>query len=77
MSNNNQKTNKINKNEEEVDLGSLFVIIGRGFSKIFDFIANIFTRIYKLVLVVIAHFYKRLYWYVGSIITTIITHFTN
>ena len=75
MSNNNQTTNKINKNEEEVDLGSLFVIIGRGFSKIFDFIANIFTRIYKLVLVVIAHFYKRLYWYAGSIIIGFIIGF--
>jgi len=68
MSNNHQTSNKTNNNEEEVDLGSLFVIIGRGFSKIFDFIANIFTRIYKLVLVVIVHFYKRIYWYVGSII---------
>ena len=68
MSNNNQITNKTNNNEEEVDLGSLFVIIGRGFSKIFNFIANIANKIYKLFLVVIAHFHKRIYWYVGSII---------
>lgn len=39
----NQQTNK---NEEEVDLGSLFVIIGRGFSKLFNFIGNIFKGIF-------------------------------
>ena len=32
-------------NEEEVDLGSLFVIIGRGFSNLFNFIKGIFTGI--------------------------------
>ncbi|MGY0407649.1 MAG: hypothetical protein ACWIPJ_04750 [Polaribacter sp.] len=35
-----------NKNEEEVDLGSLFVIIGRGFSKLFQFIGRIFAEIF-------------------------------
>ena len=75
MSNNNQTTKKTNNNEEELDLGSLFVIIGRGFSKIFDFIANIVTGAYKLVLVVIAHFYKRFYWYAGSIIIGFIIGF--
>ncbi|WP_439128201.1 hypothetical protein [Polaribacter sp.] len=39
----NQPTNK---NEEEVDLGSLFIIIGRGFSKLFNFIGNIFKGIF-------------------------------
>jgi hypothetical protein len=33
-------------NEEEVDLGSLFIIIGRGFSKFFNFIGNIFKGIF-------------------------------
>ena len=33
-------------NEEEVDLGSLFVIIGRGFSNLFNFIKGIFTGIF-------------------------------
>ena len=33
-------------NEEEVDLGSLFVIIGRGFSTLFNFIKGIFTGIF-------------------------------
>ncbi len=35
-----------NSNEEEVDLGSLFVIIGKGFSKFFNFIGNIFRGIF-------------------------------
>jgi len=33
-------------NEEEVDLGSLFIIIGKGFSRFFNFIGNIFKGIF-------------------------------
>lgn len=40
-------------NEEEVDLGSLFVIIGRGFSKIFNFIGSIFKGIFHLVILIL------------------------
>ncbi|ARV15530.1 ECF transporter S component [Polaribacter sp. SA4-12] len=39
-------TNQTNNKEEEVDLGSLFVIIGKGFSKFFNFIGNIFRGIF-------------------------------
>ncbi|CAL2061734.1 hypothetical protein [Tenacibaculum sp. 190524A05c] len=35
------------KDNEEVDLGSLFVVIGKGFSKLGAFIASIFDRIFK------------------------------
>ncbi|WP_298766847.1 hypothetical protein [uncultured Polaribacter sp.] len=38
-------TNNLNNNEE-VDLGSLFVIIGKGFSKLFNFIGSIFKGIF-------------------------------
>jgi hypothetical protein len=38
-------TNQQNK-EEEVDLGSLFIIIGNGFKKFFNFIGRIFTGIF-------------------------------
>lgn len=38
-------TNQPN-NEEEVDLGSLFVIIGKGFSRFFNFIGSIFKGIF-------------------------------
>lgn len=41
-----------NKNNtgEEVDLGSLFVIIGKGFSKLFNFIGNIFKGIFHFLI---------------------------
>ena len=38
-------TNQKN-NEEEVDLGSLFVIIGKGFSIFFNFIGNFFKSLF-------------------------------
>ncbi|TXD49703.1 hypothetical protein [Polaribacter sp. IC073] len=46
MLTNQQPTNSNNNNEEEVDLGSLFVIIGKGFSKLFNFIGSIFKGIF-------------------------------
>ena len=46
MSTNQQKENSKSNNEEEVDLGSLFVIIGKGFSNFFNFIGNIFKGIF-------------------------------
>jgi hypothetical protein len=42
-------TNQKN-NEEEVDLGSLFAIIGKGFSNFFNFIGNIFKGIFHAVI---------------------------
>lgn len=42
-------TNQKN-NEEEIDLGSLFVIIGRGFSSFFNFIRNIFKGLFHAVI---------------------------
>ncbi|WOC39237.1 hypothetical protein [Polaribacter sp. HL-MS24] len=36
--------------DEEVDLGSLFVIIGKGFSKIFNFIGSIFKGIFHFII---------------------------
>ena len=51
-----------NKNEEEVDLGSLFTVIGNGFKNFFNFIASIFKGIFhKLILILIffkLHFIK-------------------
>ena len=35
-----------NKNEEEVDLGSLFTVIGNGFKNFFNFIGSIFKGIF-------------------------------
>lgn len=36
-----------NVKEEEIDLGQLFILIGRGFSKFFNFIATIFKTIFR------------------------------
>lgn len=47
-------TNQPQKNnEEEVDLGSLFIIIGRGFSKFFNFIGSIFKGLFHLFILVL------------------------
>ena len=47
-------TNQTQKStEEEVDLGSLFVIIGRGFSKFFNFIGSIFTGIFHVFIIIL------------------------
>ena len=45
----NQPTNK----EEEVDLGSLFVIIGKGFTKFFNFIGSIFKGIFHFFITIL------------------------
>ena len=45
-----------NKNEEEIDLGSLFVIIGKGFSRLFNFIGNIFKGIFHIFILILIFF---------------------
>ena len=39
------------QNNEEVDLGSLFVIIGKGFSNFFNFIGNFFKDVFHLLII--------------------------
>lgn len=39
------------QNNEEVDLGSLFVIIGKGFSNFFNFIGNLFKDVFHLLII--------------------------
>ena len=48
---------------EEVDLGQLFKMIGNAFQKLFDFITLIFKSVFKVLILIIAHFYKRAKWY--------------
>ncbi len=45
----NQKKN----NEEEVDLGAVFVIIGKGFANLFNFIGNIFKGLFHFLIQVL------------------------
>tara|TARA_B110000091_G_scaffold102280_1_gene111273 strand:+ start:4669 stop:5706 length:1038 start_codon:yes stop_codon:yes gene_type:complete len=47
-------------NEEEVDLGSLFVIIGKGFSSLFNFIGNIFKGIFHFIISVLIFFKENI-----------------
>ncbi len=53
---------KQHNNEEEVDLGSLFKIIGRGFSQLLDFIVSIFKGIFHVLILTLLfarkHFVK-------------------
>jgi hypothetical protein len=58
MSTNQQpiNTNNKNNNEEEVDLGSLFVLIGKGFSNFFNFIGNIFKGFFHVLISILIFF---------------------
>ncbi|PQJ80406.1 hypothetical protein [Polaribacter porphyrae] len=46
-------TNQQNNNEEEVDLGSLFKIIGKGFTNFFNFIGSIFKSIFDFFILIL------------------------
>ena len=49
-----------NKNEEEVDLGSLFVIIGKGFKNFFNFIGSIFKGTFHFLIITLLFFKEHL-----------------
>ena len=49
-----------NNNEEEVDLGSLFVIIGKGFKNFFNFIGSIFKWIFEFVIQILLFVKKHI-----------------
>ncbi|MDA9087107.1 hypothetical protein N9K01_00920 [Polaribacter sp.] len=53
MSTNQQKESSKSNNEEEVDLGSLFVIIGKGFSNFFNFIGAIFRGFFHFLITIL------------------------
>ncbi|OBQ54924.1 hypothetical protein JJL45_03285 [Tamlana sp. s12] len=71
MSNEGQKPQQ----SEEVDLGQLFKVIGKGFERFFKFIASIFIGIYNLIIALLAHFYKRKIWYALAVIIGVIIGF--
>jgi len=48
---------------EEVDLGKLFKLIGNAFDRFFKFIASIFIGLYRVLIKLLIHFYKRKIWY--------------
>lgn len=53
-------SNQPKNNEEEVDLGSLFVIIGNGFSKFFKFIGSIFTGLFHFLIQILLFLKKNI-----------------
>lgn len=48
------------KDQEEVDLGSILVIIGKGFSNFFNFIGNIFKSIFHFVITILLFLKKNI-----------------
>lgn len=48
------------KENEEVDLGSLFIIIGKGFSKLFSFIGSIFKAIFSFLIEILLFFKENI-----------------
>ncbi|WP_405611244.1 hypothetical protein [Polaribacter sp. Asnod1-A03] len=60
---------KQNNNEEEVDLGSLFVIIGKGFSNLFNFIGSIFKGVFHSIITILVFFKKNI---IKIVIATVI-----
>ncbi|TVZ56203.1 hypothetical protein OD91_1483 [Lutibacter sp. Hel_I_33_5] len=56
-----------NKTEEEVELGSLFIIIGKGFSKFFNFIGSIFKGIFHFFIQILLFFKEHIIKFVIAI----------
>ena len=62
-------------NSEEVDLGQLFKLIGNGFDRFFNFIANIFKNIFLAIIWVILIIKKRIIYLVLAAIIGFLTGF--
>ena len=60
---------------EEVDLGQLFKMIGNMFSNFFNFIGNIFKGAFRFLILILIHFYKGLKWYVAAVVIGLIAGF--
>ncbi|MFV0540884.1 MAG: hypothetical protein ACK5MZ_06560 [Aestuariibaculum sp.] len=62
------KDSQPTQQSEEVDLGQLFKIIGKGFSNLFNFIGSIFVGLFNVVILLLQHFFKRFFWYAGAVV---------
>lgn len=49
----NTKENQQKAQDEEVDIGSLFKLIGRGFEKLFNFIGSLFVSLFDFLIIVL------------------------
>jgi len=74
----NTEKNQTNNKDEEVDLGKLFELIGRGFNNLFNFIWKIFKYLFQF-LIVILLFLKRnfIILILSFIVGGIIGHFAE
>lgn len=64
-----------NNKSEEVDLIVFFNLIGNTFQKLFNWIGSIFNRIFRILILILAHFYKRALWYGVAILIGFMTGF--
>ncbi|SDG47250.1 hypothetical protein [Psychroflexus sediminis] len=65
-----------NQNQnDEVDLGQVFKLIGNAFKSLFQGIANIFKGLFQGLILILLHFYKRIFWYVGAVVIGLIIGF--
>lgn len=59
MSENKQPNQTQNHTEEEIDLGQLFILIGRAFSNFFSFLKSIIVTIFNLLIMVLLYTKKH------------------
>jgi len=64
-----------NKEEEEVDLGQLFKLIGNMFTNLFNFIGTIFKGAFKVLILILIHFHKGIKWYVSAVVIGFVVGF--
>ena len=60
--------NKPTPQNEEVDLGQLFKILGNTFQKIFGFLNEIFKGLFKILILFLAHLIQTAKWYALAVI---------
>jgi len=72
------KENKTNTKEEEIDLGKLFELIGRGFNRLFNFIGSVFRYLFQFLIVILLFLRRNFIILILSfIIGGVIGHFTE
>ena len=57
-----------NTGSDEIDLGQLFQLIGRGFQRLFDFIASIFKGLFHILIAILLFAQKNFIILVAAVI---------
>jgi len=72
------KENQPTPQDEEIDLGKLFQLIGRGFTKFYNFIASIFKALFHFLILILLFFRKHaIVLALSVIIGGVIGHFAE